>query len=169
MSKTSFVFRSRNDKATTVELGLQVNWQRYRMRRAIARVLSFTIALTCQRPWKETDCEEYTCFDVGPSWRTCRPDCCSESWRSCGGEDRLGRSAKTCRPQDGFDGHVNGLCEKFYKEGGRPSVPPPVYFRMLMIGYFEGLDSERGIAWRCADSLSLRHFLGYTLKEETPV
>ena len=70
--------------------------------------------------------------------------------------------------QGGFDGHVNDLCEKFYKEGGRPSVPPPVYFRMLMIGYFEGLDSERGIAWRCADSLSLRHFLGYTLKEETP-
>jgi transposase len=70
--------------------------------------------------------------------------------------------------QGGFDGHVNALCEKFYKEGGRPSVPPPVYFRMLMIGYFEGLDSERGIAWRCADSLSLRQFLGYTLKEDTP-
>ena len=70
--------------------------------------------------------------------------------------------------RDSFDEHVNGLCEKFYKEGGRPSVPPPVYFRMLMIGYFEGLDSERGIAWRCADSMSLRDFLGYTLKERTP-
>jgi hypothetical protein len=39
---------------------------------------------------------------------------------------------------------------------GRPSIPPGVYFRMLMVGYFEGIDSERGIAWRCADSLSLR-------------
>ena len=51
--------------------------------------------------------------------------------------------------QHGFDAHVASLCEKFYSETGRPSVPPAVYFRMLMIGYFEGLDSERGIAWRC--------------------
>lgn len=47
-------------------------------------------------------------------------------------------------------------------------VPPGVYFRMLMVGYFEGIDSERGIAWRCADSLSLREFLGYALSERTP-
>lgn len=68
----------------------------------------------------------------------------------------------------GFNAFASGACEKFYKEGGRPSVPPPAYFRMLMIGYFEGLDSERGIAWRCADSRSLREFLGYSLTEETP-
>ena len=70
--------------------------------------------------------------------------------------------------QHGFDAHVCAQCEKFYAETGRPSVPPPVYFRMLMIGYFEGLDSERGIAWRCEDSLSLREFLGYGLNEHTP-
>src|SRR5471030_1398787 len=70
--------------------------------------------------------------------------------------------------QHGFDAHVASLCEKFYSETGRPSVPPAVYFRMLMIGYFEGLDSERGIAWRCEDSLSLREFLGYGLDEHTP-
>jgi transposase len=70
--------------------------------------------------------------------------------------------------QHGFDAHVCSLCEKFYAETGRPSVPPAVYFRMLMIGYFEGLDSERGIAWRCEDSLSLREFLGYSLNEHTP-
>lgn len=70
--------------------------------------------------------------------------------------------------QHGFDAHVCSRCEKFYAEKGRPSVPPAVYFRMLMIGYFEGLDSERGIAWRCEDSLSLREFLGYGLNEHTP-
>jgi len=69
----------------------------------------------------------------------------------------------------GFDPLVEGLCQKFYhQEIGRPSVPPGVYFRMLLIGYFEGIDSERGIAWRCADSLGLRTFLGYTLTESTP-
>ena len=51
---------------------------------------------------------------------------------------------------------------------GRPSVAPGVYFRALLIGYFEGLDSERAIAWRTADSLSLRRFLRYALDEETP-
>jgi len=69
----------------------------------------------------------------------------------------------------GFDQFVEGLCERFYCEKlGRPSIPPGVYFRMLMIGYFEGLDSERGIDWRCADSLALRDFLGYSLKQQTP-
>jgi len=52
---------------------------------------------------------------------------------------------------------------------GRPSIAPGVYFRMLMVGYFEGIDSERGIAWRCADSLSLKSFLGYALTETTPI
>src|SRR3954454_21368272 len=68
-----------------------------------------------------------------------------------------------------FDGKVERLCRKFYKQSpyGRPSMAPGVYFRSLLIGYFEGLDSERGIAWRTADSLSLRKFLGYALDEET--
>jgi transposase len=68
-----------------------------------------------------------------------------------------------------FDEFVEKLCAPHYKEGGRPSIPPGVYFRMLFIGYFEGLDSQRGIAWRCADSLGLRSFLGVGLTEETPV
>ena len=69
----------------------------------------------------------------------------------------------------GFDGFVEGLCQKFYHDSlGRPSVPPGVYFRMLLIGYFEGIDSERGIAWRCADSRTLSDFLGYGLKDRTP-
>jgi len=68
----------------------------------------------------------------------------------------------------GFNAFASGACEKFYKEGGRPSVPPPVYFRMLMLGYFEGLDSERGIAWHCADSRSACEFLGYEQTEKTP-
>ena len=69
-----------------------------------------------------------------------------------------------------FDTKVERLCAKFYKKSpyGRPSMAPGVYFRSLLIGYFEGLDSERGIAWRMADSLSLRKFLGYELDEATP-
>jgi transposase len=68
-----------------------------------------------------------------------------------------------------FDEFVEKLCAPSYKEGGRPGIPPGVFFRMLFIGYFEGLDSQRGIAWRCADSLGLRAFLGVRLTEETPV
>lgn len=69
-----------------------------------------------------------------------------------------------------FDAKVERLCHKFYKKSpyGRPSMAPGVYFRSLLIGFFEGLDSERGIAWRTADSLSLRKFLGYALDEATP-
>jgi len=69
-----------------------------------------------------------------------------------------------------FDAKVERLCQKFYKKSayGRPSLAPGVYFRSLLIGFFEGLDSERGIAWRTADSLSLRKFLGYVLDEATP-
>jgi transposase len=69
-----------------------------------------------------------------------------------------------------FDAFVEEQCSGFYKSAvmGRPSIAPGIYFRMLMVGYFEGLDSERGIAWRCADSLSLRSFLGYALTEKTP-
>src|SRR5215475_1326735 len=69
-----------------------------------------------------------------------------------------------------FDQKVEAVCHKFYKKSpyGRPSMAPGVYFRSLLIGYFEGLDSERGIAWRTADSLSLRKLLGYALDEATP-
>jgi len=68
-----------------------------------------------------------------------------------------------------FDPKVEELCRPFYTEGrGRKSLPPGVYFRMLMIGYFEGIDSERSIAWRCADSLALRSFLGFALDESPP-
>ena len=51
---------------------------------------------------------------------------------------------------------------------GRPSLAPGMYFRMLLVGYFEGIDSERGIAWRCSDSLSLREFLGVGLSDGVP-
>jgi transposase len=65
-----------------------------------------------------------------------------------------------------FDAFVEELCAKFYAEKvGRPSLAPGKYFRLLLIGYFEGIDSERGIAWRCSDSLSLRSFVGYRLDE----
>lgn len=67
-----------------------------------------------------------------------------------------------------FDSFVEQLCEPYYKQGGRPSIPPGTYFRMLFIGYFEGIDSQRGIAWRCADSRSLREFLGADLTDATP-
>jgi transposase len=69
-----------------------------------------------------------------------------------------------------FDEVAEKECVRFYKSEtmGRPSIAPGVYFRMLMVGYFEGIDSERGIAWRCADSLSLKSFLGYPLTEMTP-
>lgn len=69
----------------------------------------------------------------------------------------------------GFDGFVEGLCESFYAgRMGRPSLPPGTYFRILLVGYFEGIDSERGIAWRMGDSLALRNFLGYELNESPP-
>lgn len=71
--------------------------------------------------------------------------------------------------EEGFDAFVEKMCAKHYaRKQGRRSIPPGVYFRMLMIGYFERIDSERGICWRCADSLSLRRFLGLGLEEETP-
>lgn len=68
----------------------------------------------------------------------------------------------------GFDRFVEDLVEEYYAENGRPGVAPGVYFRMLFVGYFEGIDSQRGIAWRCADSLSLRSFLGLDLTEKSP-
>lgn len=69
----------------------------------------------------------------------------------------------------GFEAMVEAECSQYYaKVMGRPSIPPVVYFRALFVGYFEGIDSERGIAWRVADSMGLRSFLGYTLTERTP-
>jgi transposase len=69
----------------------------------------------------------------------------------------------------GFDVFVEGLCEAFYAgRTGRPSLAPGTYFRILLVGYFEGIDSERGIAWRIADSLALRNFLGYELNQSPP-
>ncbi len=68
-----------------------------------------------------------------------------------------------------FDRFVEDLCRPHYAdEVGRPSVPPGTYFRMLFVGYFEGIDSQRGIAWRCADSLSLRAFLAIPPTEASP-
>src|ERR1700720_660368 len=69
----------------------------------------------------------------------------------------------------GFDGFVEEQCERFYAEVmGRPSLVPGRYFRLLLIGYFEGIEGERGIAWRAADSLALRHFLELELSEAPP-
>lgn len=68
----------------------------------------------------------------------------------------------------GFDEFVEAQCAPFYATVGRPSLLPGTYFRLLLIGYFEGIDSERGIAWRTADSLALRGFLGLGLEEATP-
>ncbi len=70
---------------------------------------------------------------------------------------------------ESFDEFVEGRCAKFYAaKYGRPSLTPGIYFRSLLIGYFEGIDSERGIAWRLADSLALRRFVGIGLDEYTP-
>jgi transposase len=69
----------------------------------------------------------------------------------------------------GFDAMAEAACASFYAPTmGRPGLAPARYFRLLMVGYFEGLDSERGIAWRVADSLALRGFLGLALSEPTP-
>src|SRR4051794_2201000 len=68
----------------------------------------------------------------------------------------------------GFDAFAGNACKSFYSKTGRPGLAPGVYFRLLMVGYFEGIDSERGIAWRVADSLALRRFLGIELHESTP-
>jgi transposase len=68
-----------------------------------------------------------------------------------------------------FDRFVEDLCRPHFASiMGRPSIPPGVYFRMLFVGYFEGIDSQRGISWRCRDSFSLREFLGASLLDTTP-
>ena len=69
----------------------------------------------------------------------------------------------------GFDTFVEAQCAQFCADGiGRPSLAPGRYFRLLLLGYFEGLDSERAIAWRAADSLSIRQFLDFALHEASP-
>ncbi|HOY80058.1 MULTISPECIES: transposase [Sphingobium] len=69
----------------------------------------------------------------------------------------------------GFDGFVEKTCKPYYAPRmGAPSLPPGRYFRMLLIGYFEGIDSERGIVWRCSDSLSLREFLRLSSRDKVP-
>jgi transposase len=69
----------------------------------------------------------------------------------------------------GFDAWLEALCAPYYSaKMGRESIPPGVYFRMILIGYFEGISSQRGIAWRCSDSRSLAEFLGLPIDEETP-
>ena len=71
--------------------------------------------------------------------------------------------------EQGFDQFVEALCASFYADRmGRPSLTPGIYFRLLLVGYFEGIDSERGIAWRAADSLGLRRFLSIDMDESTP-
>jgi len=68
-----------------------------------------------------------------------------------------------------FDRFVEGACQRFYAaKMGRPSLVPGIYFRLLLVGYFEGIDSERGIAWRAGDSLSIREFVGIPLDEAAP-
>jgi transposase len=69
----------------------------------------------------------------------------------------------------GFDEWLEELCAPYYSaDRGRESIPPGVYFRMILVGCFEGISSQRGIAWRCSDSRSLAEFLGVPVHEETP-
>jgi transposase len=68
----------------------------------------------------------------------------------------------------GFDAWIEGLWQAYYANSGRPGIPPGVYFRMLLVGYLEGIRSQRGIAWRCSDSLSLRKFPGIPMIQDSP-
>jgi transposase len=68
----------------------------------------------------------------------------------------------------GFDAYVETLCAPFYASHGRPSLAPGQNFRLLLVGYFEGLDPERAIAWRAADPFALRRFLGLESPEAPP-
>ena len=69
----------------------------------------------------------------------------------------------------GFDRFVEGRSRRFYAAGvGRPGLVPGRYFRLMLLGYFEGLSSERGMAWRASDSLAIRSFLGLALDEGAP-
>ncbi len=71
--------------------------------------------------------------------------------------------------EGGFDGFAEATCKPYYAAKlGAPSVPPGRYFRMHLVGYFEGIDSERGLEWRCSDSLSLREFLRLESRDRVP-
>jgi transposase len=79
--------------------------------------------------------------------------------------DRL----QTILVEAGFDRFAEAECAPYYaSRRGRPSIPPGRYFRMHLVGYFEGIDSERGLEWRCSDSLSLREFLRLATTEPVP-
>jgi len=79
--------------------------------------------------------------------------------------ERLNRLLAQCD----FDRFVEGKCQRFYAAVmGRPGLAPGIYFRLLLVGYFEGIDSERGISWRAGDSLSIREFVGIPLNEGAP-
>src|SRR6202171_5458409 len=79
--------------------------------------------------------------------------------------DRL----QTLLKEAGFDIFVEDICKPYYAPRmGAPSLPPGRYFRLHMVGYFEGIDSERGIVWRCSDSLSLREFLRLASRDKVP-
>ena len=79
------------------------------------------------------------------------------------------RRVNTLLDEHGFDAFVERQCHRFYAATrGRPSLAPGIYFRALLVGYFEGIDSERGIAWRAADSLAIRRFLGIAVDEAVP-
>jgi transposase len=73
--------------------------------------------------------------------------------------------------ENGFDRAMEAACAKYFEAdgtAGRPSIAPGLYFRMLLVGFFEGIESERGLEWRCSDSLSLREFLGLLPGETVP-
>ena len=80
-----------------------------------------------------------------------------------------GRRLNAILDEAGFDRFAEAQCQAFYAPVmGRPGLPPGRYFRLLLLGYFEGLDSERGIAWRAADSLAIRSFVGLGLEAAAP-
>ena len=82
---------------------------------------------------------------------------------------RFGRRLNQFLRERGFDDFTEAQCASFYAETmGRPGLPPGIYVRLLLIGYFEGIDSERGIAWRAADSLAVRDFIGVSLEDAPP-
>ena len=106
-------------------------------------------------------------------------DCIGTAEGSSGGLDgRLGRDAALAgssftrlvgTDEGGFDGFAEAACRSYYAARlGAPSVPPGRYFRMHLVGYFEGIDSERGLEWRCSDSLSLREFLRLESRDRVP-